>query len=114
MNLTREKLGEIYDWVSCILLYFLEDSYYENRSDTDTIQRFVETFKSKNLNLTIKQGRELLSLPEEEFPSDWILDTIGAGYPKRFADYSAEEGARKTTQWIVEELEKEAKKQGKL
>ncbi len=78
---------------------------YEEKKDIEIIKAYVQ--KYKDVNAEIRQCRELLSLPEEEFPSDWVIDTAN-GYPEIF------DSPRQWVKWIVEELEKEAKKQGKL
>ncbi|AIL64776.1 hypothetical protein NOVO_08365 [Rickettsiales bacterium Ac37b] len=107
-----------YDWISCLLGYFLEDTYLdlekpENLSpkefgtqlDLGTIKRYIETFEAKYIMETIKQGREILAL--EEFPSKWIADTCNFSYP------TIEEHKEWVT-WVIDELEKHAKIAGKF
>ncbi len=95
-----------YSDLESLLVEMMIGACYENKQDIDVIKEYVS--KYQNLNAEIRQCKELLSLPEEEFPSDWVGETMNTDFPDGC------DSARDVIQWIVEELEKEAKKQGKL
>ena len=54
----------------------------------------------------ITQGREILEL--EEFPEGWVCDIAGRGPKLAFAT------TKEWIQWVIDTLEAEAKKAGKL
>jgi hypothetical protein len=94
-----------------LLCYFLDDGYYEDRKDIDTIKRYVSIFDSEVLQKTLAQGKEVLEL--EPFPAEWIQKTCNKypfdqGHETKLEDYYP------WMQWIVKTLEEEAKKAGKL
>ncbi len=99
--------NEIYDDLSCLLLFFLEDTYLpqEEQNDKITILRYVKTFDKDTLNNTILDFQEVLQL--EHFPAEWIGKTTNRWF----------ENSYKTKLWltnIINLLEAEAKKAGKL
>lgn len=111
-NLNKEKrLSDQYDWVSCLLLYFLEDTYLppETRDDTNTIKRFISEFDSEYLNLTITQGREVLAM--DPFPHDWISNTTNLlVYDQEKKEWVDDPKLYKEwVSWILQTLEEEAK-----
>ena len=63
MDMNEEKRldDQYYNFVN-LLGSFLEDTYYPERSDDDTIRRFVEEVDGEGIKDTIKEGREVLAL----------------------------------------------------
>ncbi|CAL7961278.1 hypothetical protein MIDIC_290002 [Alphaproteobacteria bacterium] len=113
-----EKIGNRYDRFDCLLMYFFEDTYLEpeERDDKRTIQRYVnvETFDKADIQTTIIQGKEILEL--EPFPHEWIGDTAD----RLVYDADKKEWVddpmlyKEWTRWIVDTLEEEARRAGKL
>ena len=101
----RDYYNEKYEWISNLLLYFLEDTYYPERKDEDTIARFVEEMCSESIRDTLKEGREILEL--QPFPHDWIGGVMNAGW-------KTDDACKKWVTWMIEALEEEGKKAGKL
>ena len=94
-----------YPKVSNLLLNFLEDTYYPERKDEDTIRRSVEKWSFEYIYQTIKEGHEVLAL--EPFPHDWIGSVMNAGW-------KTDDACKKWVNWMIEALEEEGKKVGKL
>jgi hypothetical protein len=93
-----------------LLCYFLDDGYYEDRKDIDTIKRYVSIFDSEVLQKTLDQGKEVLAM--KPFPAEWITDTANRGLGE--IDDNIDKAALIWMQWIVTTLDEEAKKAGKL
>ncbi len=105
------KYNDKYNWLDCLLLYFLDDGYYDDRKDIDTIVRFVKEYNAEQIQKTLDQGKEVLGL--DPFPAQWVQDTCNKypfdqGHETELKDYYP------WMQWIVKTLEEEAKKAGKL
>ena len=96
------------------LLLSFEETSYENMSDYKTIELFVEEAHKNSILGAIKQGKELLALPADKFPADWVIDITQGGRNLSKLGIHGYPGQRGWVKWMVEELEKEAKKQGKL
>lgn len=99
-----------YNWFNSLLLYFLEDGYYEERNDIDTIKRYVDTFDSNTIRKTLEQGKEVLTL--NPFPAEWIQNTTNR-YPFDQGHETKLEDYYQWVEWMVKTLEEEAKKAGK-
>ena len=104
-----KKLETQYEDLTCLLLYFLEDGYYEDRKDIDTIKRYVSVFDSRVIQKTLEQGMEVLGL--DPFPVEWITDEANRGLGE--IDNDINKAAFIWMQWIVKTLEEEAEKAGK-
>lgn len=109
----EERLSAKYRRFDCLLLYFLDDTYYDDRADIDTIKRFVSvpTFDKKYIQQTIEQGKEILQL--QPFPAEWVQNTANK-YPFNQSHETKLEDYYKWVEWIVMTLEAEAKKAGKI
>lgn len=101
----KEYYEEKYPEISYLLLKFMLDTYYPERSDENTIARFVEEVDGEDIKDTIKEGREVLSL--EPFPHDWIGSVMNAGW-------KTDDACKKWVVWMLEALEEEGKRVGKL
>jgi hypothetical protein len=110
----REYYNEKYEWISNLLLYFSEDTYYPKRSDEDTIKGFVEEQYPQSIEGAIKEGREVLEL--KPFPWEWVSGvTNKLVYDEKKKEWvEDEELYKKWVRWMIEALEKEGKKAGKL
>lgn len=102
-NLDKQYMGGLTN----LLCYFLEDTYLppEEVDDHKTIKRYVATFDKKVLEKTMTQALEVLAL--YDFPDEWIGNTANRYYKDKQA-------YKEWIKWIVDTLEQEAKKQGKL
>ncbi len=103
----HNKYRDLFGSLTCLLCYFLDDTYYDDRKNIDTIKRYVSIFDKEELLKTLNQGKEVLAL--DPFPTEWILDTVYGGGEDIVQD--------RTKKWlteILELLEEEAKKAGKL
>ena len=110
----RDYYNEKYSKISNLLLNFLEDTYYPERQDKDTIRRSVEKWSSEYISQTLKEGREVLEL--KPFPWEWVSGVTN-GLPCKPGEddiYTREELAIRWVVWMIEALEKEGKKVGKL
>src|SRR5574343_982885 len=110
----REKLClENYAFTD-FLLSFLEDLYLqvEEQDDLKTIENFISIFDGKEINQTLKEGREILAM--EPFPAWWIETTIGDRYPFDDSNRDSPEEYKNWTCSILDTLESEAKKAGKI
>jgi hypothetical protein len=110
----REYYNEKYEWISNLLLYFSEDTYYPKRSDEDTIRRFVEEVDGEGIKDTIKEGVEVLEL--KPFPWEWVsgvCNGLRCG-PGEDDIYTREKLAIRWVLWMIEALEEEGRRVGKL
>jgi hypothetical protein len=108
------KYGDKYPRIVGLLLYFLLYGEEEEPplDDFEVIKRFIIDMDSivyNTLAKTITQGREILEL--EEFPIEWIGNTMnhvpnipGVVMPE----------TRYWFKWVIDTLEIEAKKAGKV
>jgi hypothetical protein len=103
-----------YSKISNLLLNFLEDTYYPERQDEDTIRRSVGKWSSEYISQTLKEGREILEL--KPFPWEWVSGvTNKLVYDKEKKEWVEDEALyKKWVTWMIEALEKEAKSAGKL
>jgi len=98
---------------------FNSDVCGPNTKDADVVAQFVNEEDKSVVQRAISQGYQLLKLPLDEFPVKWIRSlTCRLPGIKGAANEHTLEPSRENyynwVKWIVEELEKEAKKQGKL
>jgi hypothetical protein len=105
----NEYLRDRYEDFGSLLCYF----HTKGKTDAEIIKIFVNvpTFSAESIKKTIEEAKEVLNL--NPFPYEWIY--LDCGY-KSLDHYSGEPGERyyKWTKWIVEVLEEEAKKAGKI
>ena len=86
--------------------------YLQDEGDTiKKVRRKEEKIKVLILEECLKEGREVLKL--DPFPFDWIMNSANRALTNIEGD-SRESKCRKWVTWILDTLEKEAKKQGKL
>jgi hypothetical protein len=115
MDMNEEKRldNQYYNFVN-LLLTFLEATYYPERSDEDTIKGFVEEQYPQSIEGAIKEGREVLEL--KPFPWEWVSGvTNKLVYDEKKKEWvEDEELYKKWVRWMIEALEKEGKKAGKL
>jgi hypothetical protein len=96
-----KDMDDQYEEFSCLLLYFLHDSYEKPEiSEIQTIQRYVLEEDSHNIKRALEEGAVVLKL--EPFPHEWIINTINREVDSGWAHE------------IIEMLEQEAKKAGKI
>ena len=110
----REYYEEKYPEISYLLLKFMLDTYYPKRSDEDTIKGFVEEQYPQSIEGAIKEGKELLEL--KPFPWEWVSG-VANGLPCKPGEekiYTDEELAIRWVVWMIEALEKEGRRVGKL
>ena len=105
------NLDELYDMEN-LLCTFHEDTYYPERTDKDTIKRFVKEMDSGSIKDTIKEGKEVLAL--QPFPHEWVYTVTGYLSLNYIKANTKEEKFKKWVNWMIEALEEEGKKQGKL
>ncbi|CAL7963077.1 hypothetical protein MIDIC_570004 [Alphaproteobacteria bacterium] len=105
--------------LGCLLLYFMLDAEtleLEEMDDRKTIKRFVnvEIFDKNVIQKTILQAKEVLNL--RPFPYEWVENTANGISCKEDEEkiYSREDLAKKWIQWMLDTLEEEARKAGKL
>src|SRR5574343_385385 len=110
----REKLCLEYDAFTNLLGHFMEDLYLpvEEQDDLKTIERFISIFDGKEINQTLKEGREILAM--EPFPASWIELSTGYRYPFGDPNRDSPEEYKNWTIWALDTLESEAKKAGKI
>ena len=107
----EENFEEFYGNFSDLLGAFLFATYEPNQSDEETIVKFIKERTTEQVTETIKQGKEILAL--KDFPYELIGDISGRR-PTLENMNPTKEDYYDWIKWIMEELEKEAKKQGKL
>jgi hypothetical protein len=98
-----------------LLLTFLEDTYHPEKKDVDTIRRFVDKRNIDIVNEVIKEAETILKL--DPFPRDWISNTANRlPGDKIYQNYKSatEEDYKRWVRWMIEALEEEARKQGKI
>lgn len=102
-----------YSNVSCLLLYFHEDTYLEpqDRNGLAVIQTYVSVFDTEVIEDTLKELKEVLAL--EKFPAEWVQTTANL-FPFNDEKQYNDEGYYKWVQWMLETLKIEAQKAGKL
>jgi hypothetical protein len=105
----RDKYGN----VSCLFCYFIEDNYLpkEERNDLAVIKRYVSVFDADDLKSTLEELKAILSL--EQFPAEWVEKTTNR-FPFNDENEYNFAGYLKWVQWMLQTLEVEAKKAGKL
>ena len=105
-----EYLRDKYVRVSCLLCYFHVNT---DKTDIDTIKKFanVQSFDTEYIQQTINQAKAVRKL--DPFPYEWISQATNKALSNINAD-SEQERYFKWLDWVVEALEKEAKKAGKI
>ena len=128
-NMTSAELSKKYEEFHSVFLSRFILAGYEKKTDLETIKEYikyeydtVELAKSEGREIDydtipqcIKEGREVLKL--KPFPWEWIRSSAnGIGYytPEEANIYSKEELAKRWLTSIIDALEKEAIKAGKL
>src|SRR5574343_552346 len=108
-----ERLSLEYFSFTSLLGYFMEDLYLpvEEQDDLKTIENFISIFDGKKIKQTLKEGREILAM--EPFPAWWIRDTTNRR-PFDGLQGNSPELYYQWTSWILDTLESEAKKAGKI
>ncbi len=107
-QMTDESKNTQYDWMLCLLTYFLDDIHSEYRNDYNTILRFMEDQSQEHLEYTIAQAQELLALPIEEFPTEWVIDCSNGG-----RTVNKDETQREWIKWMLKRFKKGAAATGK-
>ncbi|CAL7961842.1 conserved hypothetical protein [Alphaproteobacteria bacterium] len=105
------RISDKYSEFTCLLLYLHADSYPDYGSDQKVIEHYVELFCKEALESTIKQGREVLEL--QPFPCEWVSTTCNR-FPFEKFENATTEGYYNWVKWLLEVLEAEARKAGKL
>ncbi|CAL7961837.1 conserved hypothetical protein [Alphaproteobacteria bacterium] len=105
------RISDKYSEFTCLLLYLHADSYPDYGSDQKIIEHYVEVFCKEDLESTIKQGREVLTL--EPFPHEWVISTTNT-IPSNMPGSSDAEKCYNWVKQLLEVLEAEARKAGKL
>ena len=110
----REYYQDIYEYFSSLLFYFYYDGCYPGRKDKDTIERYVKEHEKWKISQTLKEGREILEL--QPFPWEWVSGvTNKLVYDKEKKEWVEDEVLyKKWVTWMIEALEEEGKKAGKL
>lgn len=114
-NLTqREILRDSYEDFACLLMFFECADYYKEKKDEETILRYITTLDPESIADCLKEGREVLEL--NPFPWEWVCSSAnGFGYTSGEENsYSDEELCKKWVTSVLNILEEEAKKAGKL
>ena len=110
----EEELRVNYSWLSHLLIQFLLAQYEENETHIETLRKYVAddapSSDSESIQWALEQAKNILKL--EPFPAKWVADGTGWGYPEGGGDYPEYE--REFIEWLIENLEIEAKKVGKL
>jgi hypothetical protein len=114
--------------LECFLTYFLEGIYiietenlenkandtleFSKRCDLITINKFVNIIDKECIHYAIKQGKEVVAM--EPFPSEWVSDVVNR-FPFNL-DYhnTKDQDYKEWLQWLLDNLEIEAKKAGKI
>jgi hypothetical protein len=110
-------LKEDFRYIGWLLAIFDSD-ISGSKTDKEIIAGFVSDLKdSSQVKETLKQGRQFLAL--DELPMQWI-DDLCQRYPCSIEGdvqhilEDTEENYRSWIEWMIEEIEREAKRQGKL
>ncbi|CAL7961848.1 conserved hypothetical protein [Alphaproteobacteria bacterium] len=101
-----------YDDFNCLLGYLHTYSYPDYGSDQKIIEHYVEVFCKEDLESTIKQGREVLAL--EPFPHEWVYNAVEWRSLDCVPGDTLEEKYYNWVKWLLEVLEAEARRAGKL
>ena len=113
LKYSKSMNDKYYNFVN-LLGSFLEATYYPERSDEDTIKGFVEEQYPQSIEGAIKEGREVLEL--KPFPWEWVSGvTNKLVYDEKKKEWvEDEELYKKWVFWMIEALEKEGRRVGKL
>lgn len=116
MTLLEEEFGHFGNF----LIYFNMDICDpETQPDKVVISNYVSENTNKIVQDAITDGKKLLKLPIEDFPANWMT-SITLRCPLMFEGdkvhvlESTKENHYKWVKQVVEELEAEAKRQGKM
>ena len=117
--LDKEYLSKKYNLFYQLMLAFLIDSE-EDRMKTDanmtykqffkicdeeTILGYLEEFNQEDLEITIIQGKEILTL--NSIPIWWVKELVNDRYP--FPDRDTDQDYCEWLKWIIETLEEKYK-----
>jgi hypothetical protein len=105
----RKYMRNTYGEVVNLLGTFLEDTYYPERTDEDTIRRFMEEMGEEAVRETIEEGRAVLAL--DPFPWEWVsgLTNKLVYDPEKNKWVEDAELYKQWVTWMVEALEEELK-----
>ena len=113
MDLEKRKYyNNKYENLAELLGSFLFATYDLNETDEETIRKHVLLYDSESIKDTLKEGKEVLAL--KPFPHEWVYAVTGYLSLDRIKADTKEEKFKKWVSWMMEALEKEGKKQGKL
>ena len=114
-----DELDKKFGWINSLFCCFNSDICGRNVKDKVIIAKFVSEIEGVQIQETIDQGKELLEIPVKKFPNYWIsaithkLPIITEGD----VEHILEDTKENYYEWFkrtIEEVEKEAKRQGKL
>ena len=114
-----DELENRFGKLSMLLGDFNSDICGPNVKDKVIIAKFVSELEGVQIQETIDQGKQLLEIPVKKFPDYWISDitcrlpTITEGDVERILE-DTKENYYNWFKRTIEEVEKEAKRQGKL
>ena len=114
-----EELKNKFGWISMLLWDFNSDICGPNVKDKVIIAKFVSETEGVQIQETIDQGKEFLKIPVKKFPDYWISDITNKLPTITEGDvvHILEDTKENYYEWFkrtIEEVEKEAKRQGKL
>ncbi len=107
-------MKKYYDFENLLGSFFLDATYYPERTDEETIRRFMEEMGEEAVRETIEEGRAVLAL--DPFPWEWVSHLTN-GFPCKPGEekiYTKEYLVKKWVTWMIEALEEEGKRSGKL
>ena len=110
----EDKYEEFFQFIAH---FAYEPEFTPGIKDIDIIKKYVESWPTKNtlIHQAISEGKEILSL--DPFPWKWVSSVangIGISQKGDETKYTREELAKRWVKWMVQALEEEAKKQGKI
>lgn len=113
MKIDEDYFNNKYRRVSCLLCYFLEDTYLEpaDRNDLTVIKTYIKEAQEGVIEDTIRELEAILAL--KPFPAKWIEVTANR-FPFNDEEQYNFDGYYNWTQWMLLVLEIEARKVGKL
>jgi len=105
--------SEKFSSINCLLCYF--DDYDSNGTDAGSIAKFIEENPSFTIQSAINQGKQLLTLQDFPYRQIGIISNRLPGIrPSLEHSEPTRENYYNWIKWIIEKLEKEAKRYGKL
>lgn len=117
-GMSEEELRDKFPALSDFFGYFNSDMC-DDKEDIEVIKGFVKENESEQVKNILSEGKDLLSAPLDKSSANWISSTT-CNFPyltidgKRHLLEHTPENYYKWVEQVVEELEAEAKRQGKL